>query len=111
MSKSPSSREVELLERELSACRAEIAALHDLLDDLPGIFEAKFRQRLQPLLEHRDQLLSDNQALRQQMLAQQAERDPHRQLPEAPQPPAEPAPGLRQRLRQLFRRGETPQPR
>ncbi|MFN5195497.1 MAG: hypothetical protein ACK5E6_13925 [Cyanobacteriota bacterium] len=106
------SREVELLERELSACRAEIAALQDLLEDLPGIFESKFRQRLQPLLEQRDQLMQDNQALRQQMLAhQQAGADPRRWLPDADGPPAGREPGLGQRLRRIFSRGAGPQPR
>lgn len=100
---SSQSREVQLLERELAACRAEIAALHDLLEDLPGIFEAKFRQRLQPLLEQRDQLITDNRSLRQQLLAAEA-------APGGVLAPARPTPamastsvtGLRQRLRQLL---------
>ncbi len=54
---------------ELAACRDEGAALHEMLEDLPEIFERKFRQRLQSILEQQQQLLADNQALREQLLS------------------------------------------
>ena len=39
------------LERELARTREELQAMQALLEDLPSVFENKFRQRLQPLLE------------------------------------------------------------
>ena len=60
---------VQRLELELAASRDEAAALHEMLEDLPEIFEHKFRQRLQSILEQQQQLLADNQALREQLHA------------------------------------------
>lgn len=48
------------LERELAATQAELAAMHELLEDIPQIFERKFQQRLKPILE-------DNAILRRQL--------------------------------------------
>lgn len=39
-----------------------------LLEDLPSLFEDKFRQRLQPMLDQQQRLLSDNANLRQHLL-------------------------------------------
>ena len=58
---------VQRLEMELVACRDEARALHEMLEDLPEIFERKFRQRLQSILEQQQHLLADNQALREQL--------------------------------------------
>ena len=52
----------------LADTRERIAAMEALLEELPAIFEAKFRQRLQPLLEQQQRLLSENADLRQQLL-------------------------------------------
>lgn len=49
--------------------REESAALQDLLEDLPEIYERKFRQRLQGILEQRQLLLADNHRLREQLHA------------------------------------------
>jgi hypothetical protein len=57
----------ESLQRELVACREELAAMRALLDDLPRIFEGKFENRLQPLLEQKQRLLDGNQGLREQL--------------------------------------------
>lgn len=57
------------LELELEAARAEVAALHEMLEDLPEIFERKFRQRVQGLLEEQQRLLNDNQLLRDRLYA------------------------------------------
>lgn len=57
------------LERELEAARAEVAALHEMLEDLPEIFERKFRQRVQGLVEEQQRLLHDNQMLRERLYA------------------------------------------
>lgn len=55
------------LERELARTREELQAMQALLEDLPNIFENKFRQRLQPLLEQQQRLLSENTVLRQHL--------------------------------------------
>jgi len=58
---------VQRLEIELAAARDEATALHEMLEDLPEIFERKFHQRLQSILEQQQRLLADNQALREQI--------------------------------------------
>ncbi|MFZ0408700.1 MAG: hypothetical protein WAM11_11405 [Cyanobium sp.] len=58
---------VQRLELELAAARDEAAALHEMLEDLPEIFERKFQQRLQSILEQQQRLLADNQVLREQL--------------------------------------------
>ena len=55
------------LEMELAAARDELKALHEMLEDLPEIFERKFQQRLATVLEHQKHLLADNQALRDRL--------------------------------------------
>ena len=52
----------------LGQALAHIAELEALLEDLPGIFERKFEQRLQPVLERQQRLLEENQQLRQEVL-------------------------------------------
>lgn len=68
------------LEQELLATRAELAAMQQLLEEIPGIFERKFHERLRPILE-------DNGNLRRQLQQLQAAQEPgaQRQLPPAPQ--------------------------
>ena len=46
-----------------------------LLEDLPGLFEDKFRQRLQPMLDQQQRLLSDNANLRRHLLQLQPGSD------------------------------------
>ena len=65
----PNFRELRALERELATALAEITSLNELLEDIPEIFERKFEQRLQPVLERQERLLDDNAALRQQIEA------------------------------------------
>lgn len=55
------------LEMELAAARDELKALHEMLEDLPEIFERKFQQRLATVMEHQKHLLDDNQALRERL--------------------------------------------
>ena len=54
-------------ERQLAEARLQISELESLLEDLPEIFERKFGQRLQPVLERQEQLLADNRHLQQQI--------------------------------------------
>ena len=54
-------------ERKLAEALLQIAELEGLLEEVPAIFERKFAQRLQPVLERQDQLLADNRELRRQI--------------------------------------------
>jgi septal ring factor EnvC (AmiA/AmiB activator) len=54
-------------ERKLAEARLQIAELEALLDEIPEIFERKFKQRLQPVLERQERLLDDNAELRHQI--------------------------------------------
>ena len=85
------------LERELARTREELQAMQALLEDLPSVFENKFRQRLQPLLEQQQRLLSENTVLRQHL---------HQLQPGigvAPQPVLLPQQQERPRLRRALR--------
>jgi hypothetical protein len=59
--------DAQQLELELAAARDELKALHEMLEDLPEIFERKFQQRLATVMEHQKHLLADNQALRDRL--------------------------------------------
>lgn len=73
---------IQQLEQELAAARDEASALHEMLEDLPEIFERKFRQRLHGILEQQQLLLSDNQALHERLHAlQPAGSDPESRTP------------------------------
>ncbi|MEA5443527.1 hypothetical protein [Cyanobium gracile] len=60
-------QDAQQLEMELAAARDELKALHEMLEDLPEIFERKFQQRLATVMEHQKHLLDDNQALRERL--------------------------------------------
>lgn len=45
-------------ERRLAEAQQQIAELEALLEEIPKIFERKFEQRLQPVLERQNQLLA-----------------------------------------------------
>ncbi len=91
---------IRQLEQELAASRDEAEALHQMLEDLPEIFERKFRQRLQAVLEHQQHLLADNQALRDRLFA----LGPAAPVERPRLPPAnEERWGLGRRLRQVLR--------
>lgn len=104
---------VQRLELELAAAQDEATALHEMLEDLPEIFERKFHQRLQSILEQQQRLLSDNQVLREQlyMLAPGApavETRPSRLLLPATQPsmpPLQRRSPLGETLRRVLRLG------
>lgn len=71
--------ELQALTKELETAQAELHSLHQLLEEIPEIFERKFEQRLQPLL-------AENQALRQQ-LRQLKPADPAPRRPPLLSPP------------------------
>lgn len=52
---------------ELERSRRENEQLQNLLAELPEIFERKYQQRLEPLLEHQYRLLEDNALLMDQL--------------------------------------------
>jgi hypothetical protein len=72
--------EPQRLRSELEAARAELAALEDLLEELPSIFEAKFRQRLRSLLDQQNLLAEQNRQLRERLLAPTVPVPPGRRL-------------------------------
>ena len=86
-------RDLEL--QALQDTRRRIAALEELLEDLPELFESRFRQRLQPLLDQQRLLLHENADLRQQLLQRNGgsgSRRPLRLLPRPPQDGLNPEP-------------------
>jgi hypothetical protein len=61
--------EAQRLRVDLEAARAELTALEDLLEELPAIFETKFRQRLRSLLDQQFLLAEENRQLRERLIA------------------------------------------
>ena len=51
MPQAPRSTEHQLLQRRIDELEEQIKAYEQLLDELPELFERKFEQRLQPLME------------------------------------------------------------
>ena len=64
MPQAPRSTEHQLLQRRIDELEDQIKAYELLLDELPELFERKFQQRLEPLME------------RYQLLAQQLDASP-----------------------------------
>ena len=58
MSESSRSSEHQLLHQRIEELEEQIKAYEQLLEDLPDLFERKFQQRLEPLME-RCQLLAE----------------------------------------------------
>ena len=52
--------DVTTLQRRISELEEQVRAYEELLDDLPDLFERKFQQRLEPLLERYRLLASEN---------------------------------------------------
>ena len=78
------------LERELADVEEEVAALQEMLQELPTIFERKFQGRLQQLLDHQKSLEGENRGLRKRLLAiaPGSENDPLPLRPRGLLPPA-----------------------
>ena len=78
------------LERELADVQEEVAALQELLQELPTIFEHKFQSRLHHLLNQRHSLEGENHTLRTRLLAiaPGSENDPLPLRPRGLLPPA-----------------------
>jgi hypothetical protein len=103
-------RELAAALEEVAAARDEVGALHEMLEDLPAIFERKFRQRLQGILEQQQLLLADNQAMRERLYALSPAQEPDqavrpaRPLLQAALPALPEQPRIRQTLRRIFER-------
>jgi hypothetical protein len=88
------------LEQQLAATREELAAMKQLIEDLPEIFERRFALRMEPLLAHRERLFGEIRELRHHLLQLQAEHPPL-SLPGLP--PAQPRQaGLGRALKHAF---------
>ena len=59
--------ELEAIQRQLADTRQHIGELEALISELPEIYERKFEQQLQPLLEQERHLLQQNLLLRDQL--------------------------------------------
>ena len=57
MPEGPRATEQQLLQQRIEELEGQIKAYKQLLDDLPELFERKFQQRLEPMIE-RYQLLA-----------------------------------------------------
>lgn len=77
---------------ELERTRRDNEQLQALLEELPEIFERKYQQRLEPLLEHQYRLLEDN-ALLMDQLRQLQGADAAAAAPQLLPAPAPEAPG------------------
>jgi hypothetical protein len=60
-------RDLADLRQELETTRERIALYGRLIEDLPGIYEEKFRDRLDPLLERNRQLAEEERTLREEL--------------------------------------------
>lgn len=58
---------IQQLEKELEAAQDEVQALSEMLDELPTIFERKFQQRLQGVLDQQRLLMAENSSLRDRL--------------------------------------------
>ena len=59
--------ELQRMQRELAANRRKISELEELINEVPAIYERKFDQKLQPLVEDVRLLSERNQVLREQL--------------------------------------------
>jgi hypothetical protein len=89
------------LEQQLEATREELAAMQQLIEDLPDLFERRFALRLEPLLAHRERLQNETQQLRHDLLQLQSQRLPV-SLPLLPPAPQRQQPRLARALKHAF---------
>ena len=95
-------RELEAIQRQLADTRQHIGELEALIGELPEIYERKFEQQLQPLLDQERLLRQQNLLLRDQLQRALPGAASRRLLapatapgPAAPEPPtAVPGPGV-----------------
>ena len=95
-------RELEAIQRQLADTRQHIDELEALIGELPEIYERKFEQQLQPLLEQERLLRQQNLLLRDQLQRSLPAAASRRLLAPAPaaapaaldQQPAMPGPGV-----------------
>jgi len=73
------------LEQQLSQVRAELAAMESLMEEVSEIFELKYQQRLQPILEENNNLRQQLNQLHRQLQQLQPRHQQAQQY--QPQPP------------------------
>lgn len=89
---------VDQLERDLSRLRAELAEYQGLIDELPQIYEEKFRGQVQELVQDIRRLMDERQALQEQVSHALSPADapapalaPGASVEPPPPPPAKPS--------------------
>jgi hypothetical protein len=76
------------LEQQLSQVRAELAAMESLMEEVSEIFELKYQQRLQPILEENNNLRQQLDQLHRQLQHRQLQQfQPSNQQAQQYQPP------------------------
>ncbi|MFQ6537774.1 RodZ domain-containing protein, partial [Aphanothece stagnina] len=106
---------IEALEQQLTRAQAELAEYQAMLDELPAIYETKFRHQLQVLAQDIRRLMDERRALQEQLAATLPAAEPQPALPPAttdlaavPTPPRRPRSlRLKRWRRGLRRRWET----
>ena len=72
---------LEVLESQVAEAQAELEEYQRLLNELPGIYEGKFSQKLRSVAQEIRQLLDERKALQQQVGHALAESTQQKQLP------------------------------
>jgi len=72
---------LEALEAQVAEAQAELEEYQRLLNELPGIYEGKFRQKLRSVAQEIRQLLDERKALQQQVVRALAEIRQQKLLP------------------------------
>jgi hypothetical protein len=57
----------EISQEELDAARHQLSAYRELMEEVPRIYEQKFRERLEPLHAHNQQLLEEGRLLEEEL--------------------------------------------
>lgn len=84
----PDHQQLAELEAELEEVRAELEEYQTLLQDLPGIYEEKFRHQVRSTVENIRDLLDERQRLKDQVSKALASAQERQQLPAAEGDPA-----------------------
>jgi hypothetical protein len=74
----PEVESIEALERELDLARTELAEYQALIDELPAIYQTKFRHQVQGLAQDIKRLLDERRALQSQVDGAPPSAPPHR---------------------------------
>lgn len=84
--------QIAALEQQLAQAQAELEEYQRLLNELPGIYEGKFRQKVRTVAQEIRQLLDERKALQEQVAHALAQPSVPEALPPASPPPSSPPP-------------------